>query len=260
MHTKSHSPQASQTATNATTTTTITFTSGEYRLHGILHRPAGPGPFPLVIGCHGLLATGDSPKQLALAGRMTDTGWAYFRFDHRGCGHSSGDLHTATTFAGRCQDLKMAARMLLALPDLEPPLGLFGSSFGGAVCLACAGDIEAAAIVTLAAPMASAGIDAATIEDLLSPEPYPGALNRAALKFDLSQQVAALSHLLVIHGSEDDVVPFDNAVRIHAAAKAPKALLELQGGDHRISDPRHQERFLAESVKWYENNCQPDRP
>jgi alpha-beta hydrolase superfamily lysophospholipase len=248
MHTKTSTPQTPQT--------TITFTSDEYQLHGTLHRPQGIGPFPLVIGCHGLMATGDSPKQIALAQGLSDLGMAYFRFDHRGCGKSTGELHTATTFAGRCEDLKRAAHMLLDLSDLRRPLGLFGSSFGGAVCLGCASELGAAAIVTLAAPIASSGIASAAVGDLLSSEPYPGALNRSALAFDLSEYVAAISHLLIIHGSGDEVVPFDNAVCIHAAAQDPKELLELTGGDHRISDPNHQRRFLASAAKWFGTNCQ----
>jgi dipeptidyl aminopeptidase/acylaminoacyl peptidase len=248
MHTASPAPRATQT--------TITFASGAYRLHGTLHRPPGAGPFPLVVGCHGLLASGDSPKQIALAQRLTELGIAYFRFDHRGCGLSAGELHTATTFAGRCRDLENAAHMLLDLPHLRRPLGLFGSSYGGAVCLACARDLGAAAIVTLAAPIASGGIASVAVADLLSSEPYPGALDRKALGFDLSERVAALSHLLIIHGSDDDVVPFDNAVRIHAAARAPKRLLALPDGDHRVSDPEHQRRFLASAAKWFETHCQ----
>ena len=139
---------------SAATQTRITFTSGEYQLNGSLHRPPGAGPCPLVIGCHGLMATAASPKQMALADRLSTLGIAYFRFDHRGCGSSEGDLHTATSFAGRCEDLKSAARTLLGRPELRRPLGLFGSSFGGAVCLDCAPALKPAAMVTLAAPIA----------------------------------------------------------------------------------------------------------
>lgn len=236
---------------SAATQTRITFTSGEYQLNGTLHRPPGPGPFPLVIGCHGLMATGDSPKQIALAGRLSDLGIAYFRFDHRGCGNSEGDLHTATTFEGRCEDLKSAVRMLLNRTDLRRPLGFFGSSFGGAVCLGCALALKPAAIVTLAAPIDSTSIAAEAVNDLLITEPYPGALDRDALHFDLTHYLSGISHLLVIHGSADDVVPVDNAIRIHAAVQAPTKLLKLKGGDHRVSNAEHQELFLNSAREWF---------
>jgi alpha-beta hydrolase superfamily lysophospholipase len=242
MHTKTPPPPSTQIA--------VPFTSGAYRLHGTLHRPAGYGPFSLVIGSHGLLATGDSAKQIALADLLARQGIAYFRFDHRGCGRSAGDLHTATTFKGRCQDLTNAARKLLQRSDLRRPLALFGSSFGGAVCLGCAQTLNAAAIVTLAAPIASEGIDAAAIEDLIAAQPYPGALDREGLRFDLSTEVKALSNLMIVHGTADRVVPFDNAVRLHAAARKPKMLLELPGGDHRISDQQHWQLLLDGASEW----------
>ncbi len=237
---------------NWATQTNIAVTSGDYQLHGTLHRPHGTGPFALVIGSHGLLASGESPKQIALAQQLTRRGLAYFRFDHRGCGQSEGDLHAATTFAGRCEDLLNAAKMLLERPDLRRPLGLFGSSFGGAVSLACARALDAAAVVTLAAPAASSGIAPDAIADFLATEPYPGAVNREALTFDLADPVSAVSNLLVIHGSADDVVPLDNARRLHAMAQAPKKLLELPEGDHRLSNPEHQEVFLSAAVDWFE--------
>jgi uncharacterized protein len=240
-----------KTTTPPATQIPITVTSDDYRLNGALHLPPGAGPFPLIIGCHGLLATGDSPKQISLAQRCVTQGLAYFRFDHRGCGASTGDFHTATTYAGRCQDLISAVQQLLSRPDLRRPLGLFGSSFGGAVCLECAPDLSPAAVVTLAAPIASAGIAAEAVQDLLATEPYPGALHRSALKFDLGPKIPAVSNLLVIHGTRDAVVPFDNATRIHTAAQTPKELLQLSGGDHRVSDPGHQQQFLQSAAGWF---------
>jgi alpha-beta hydrolase superfamily lysophospholipase len=245
MHTKNHNQPSSQSRTP------ISFTSGPYELSGILHSPRGTAPFPLVIGCHGLLASADSPKQIALAEHLTTRGVAYFRFDHRGCGRSQGELHEATSFAGRCEDLTSAARMLLSRPDLRRPLGLFGSSFGGAVCLGCAPALRPTAIVTLAAPIASATIAAEAVNDLLATEPYPGALDREGLRFDLTNHLSEISHLQVIHGTADAVVPYDNAIRIHAAAQAPKKLLKLESCDHRVSIPEHQQLFLKSAANWF---------
>lgn len=245
MHTRDHNQPSSQSRMR------ITFTSGPYELSGILHSPYGTGPFPLVIGCHGLLATADSPKQIALAERLTTHGMAYFRFDHRGCGRSQGELHEATSFAGRCEDLTGAAWMLLNRPDLRRPLGLFGSSFGGAVCLGCAPALQPAAIVTLATPITSAAIATEAVNDLLTFEPYPGAFDRDGLHFDLTNRLSEISHLQVIHGTADTVVPYDSAIRIHAAVKAPKKLLKLESCDHRVSIPEHQQLFLNSAANWF---------
>ncbi len=85
----------------------IHFISDSLRLCGILHLPLQKNP-PVVIGSHGLLSSGNSPKQIALAQICNARGIAYFRFDHRGCGKSEGDFASVTTFKGRCTDLACA--------------------------------------------------------------------------------------------------------------------------------------------------------
>jgi hypothetical protein len=69
----------------------ISFLSDNFLLRGILHIPAVEKG-PVIIGSHGLLSSGNSPKQIALARRCNDFGIAFFRFDHRGCGKSKGFL------------------------------------------------------------------------------------------------------------------------------------------------------------------------
>ena len=55
----------------------IYFGSDEYQLRGVLHLPAEKNP-PTVIGSHGLLSTGDSPKQIALAESLHGPGYCLF--------------------------------------------------------------------------------------------------------------------------------------------------------------------------------------
>ncbi|MGD9017875.1 MAG: damage-inducible protein CinA, partial [Desulfobacterales bacterium] len=78
----------------------IAFPADGHRLMGVLHLPAGD-PVGTVIGSHGLFSSGASPKQLELAHWCNRSRMAYFRFDHRGCGSSSGDFDTVTSLAGR---------------------------------------------------------------------------------------------------------------------------------------------------------------
>lgn len=224
----------------------ISFTAGKVRLAGVLHHPAG-SPSAVVIGCHGLMADKGSPKQVALAHRCVAEGIAYFRFDHRGCGESSGDFETDTSLENRRSDLIAAVDTIQSLMLKPTPIGLFGSSFGGTVCLTSAGSVAPFAMVTLAAPVQSRA--------LRLPEGSPPSLSAEMvehrLSFDIRHHLTAIDHILIVHGEKDETVPVSNAYMIHRLARHPKKLLILDSGDHRISDPIHQDLTMEQALQWF---------
>jgi uncharacterized protein len=218
------------------------------RLIGTLHLPERR-PAPLVIGCHGLLSDRRSPKQIALAVACCRAGLAFFRFDHRGCGDSSGNLETDTSLEARCRDLLGAIGHLALRPELAGPFGLFGSSMGGAVCLAVSARETVGPLVTFAAPVRSTPLLAAA-----AAPGVPADVRRMAEvlgpPFDLAPELSKVHHLLVVHGESDAVVPVAHAREIHASAGEPKRLLLQPGGDHPMSDPRHQQEFMRAAAAW----------
>lgn len=218
-----------------TSTLPITFPSGGFTLKGTLHLPESRRP-PLVIGCHGLMSTGDSPKQIALAEHCNHAGIAYFRFDHRGCGKSDGDIEADTSLEARCADLSSALQAVRSLEVTGTDIGLFGSSMGGAVCLAFAGTQHVASLVTVAALYQSEGIIDTPVMNL---------------SFDLFECLPRIQNILIFHGDQDEVVPLSHAETIFAHARNPKKLLTLRGGDHRMSKISHQEAFVREAVDWF---------
>jgi alpha-beta hydrolase superfamily lysophospholipase len=218
------------------------------RLAGTLHLPDRPRS-PLVIGCHGLLSDRRSPKQVALADACCRAGVAFFRLDHRGCGDSSGKLETDTSLDARCRDLLGAIAHLARRPDVAEPFGLFGSSMGGAVCLAVAARTAVGPLVTFAAPVRSTPLLAAA-----AVPGVPAEMRRMAEvlgpPFDLARDLPQVRNLLVVHGEADPVVPVAHAREIHAAAAEPKRIVLQPGGDHLMSDPRHQEEFMRAALRW----------
>ncbi len=228
---------------------TIWFQSDHYRLHGTLHLPAEPGP-PVVIGSHGLLSNGDSPKQIALAEKCSENGIAFFRFDHRGCGQSEGEFASATTFEGRCRDLLAGVHTLLAENKTGKRMALFGSSLGGSVVLATAARVKAQAVVTIAAPVRDQSIRAPYTNDAAN-LPLLSSINRENLAFDIGERLAGITHMLIFHGDADAIVPYENALEIHERAGAPKELVRLENGDHPMSLPAHQALFMKRSIQWY---------
>ncbi len=230
----------------------ISFKSDNRLLKGMLHLPLNELPH-LVVGSHGLESTGDSPKQIELANKCNDMGIAYFRFDHRGCGKSDGIFSEVTSIENRKTDLINAVNTIMKRDDIGNKLALFGSSMGGATCIATAKDLKAEAYIFIAAPVFG--------ETLLKPpeelEEKPGLsieFYQKLLNFDLSNNLSHLKNVLIFHGDHDDIVPIVNSETIFSNACEPKKFIVQKNGDHRISSPEHQKEFLTESLKWYKKH------
>ena len=226
----------------------LAFTCDGLRIEAVLHRPHTDAA-PVVIGSHGLFSDGDSPKQLALAHALNEQGIAFLRLDHRGCGRSEGAFDAVTTLDGRVNDLVAAVGVLKGALGDPFCLGLFGSSLGGSTCLAAASELKPARMVTLAAPADSRSLLARARQ--ASSADLPPVFASDALQFDLSDRLAAIDNLLVIHGEADEVVPVAHARRIYAASREPKRLLINPGGDHRVTDPDHQQAFIQACRDWF---------
>ena len=215
---------------------TVEFKSDGHALAGTLHRPKASAA-PIVIGCHGLMANRNSPKQVKLAQACCRQGIGYFRFDHRGCGESQGEFNRVTSLAGRRQDLLDAIRFVRSLDACNGHIGLFGSSMGGAVCLSVHDTADVAVMVTFAAPLHSRFSHA----DNHPPD----------LSFDITGESHQVKNILILHGECDEVVPLSHARRLYGHASHPKKLIIQPGGDHRMSDPDHQATFIRKSTNWF---------
>ena len=226
--------------------TEIHFLSETFWLKGVLHLPSIVNP-PFVIGSHGLFSDKDSPKQIALAQRCNQLDMAYFRFDHRGCGASKAPFDEVTSLEARRTDLKAAVKMLTSRSDLGVPMGLFGSSMGGSVCLSAARELAARAVVTWAAPVRSADLipqqDGETGGPASPFEKHP---------FDIAPAVAGLRNLLIFHGEADQIVPIAHAREISAQADEPKKRVVFSHSDHRMSRAADQQAFVQLAARWFQ--------
>jgi alpha-beta hydrolase superfamily lysophospholipase len=175
---------------------------------------------------------------------------AFFRFDHRGVGDSQGPFAEVTSVQQRRRDVLDAVVCLRKRTDLGNRTGLFGSSMGGAVCLSAAADITPQAIVVNAAPIRSlsAGIQPPQPSDSRM-QGLPSGIRQA--QFDLGPKLKGLSHVLVIHGDKDTVVPVSHAHEIFRRVDQPKRLLIQKRGDHLMSSPQHQKAFVEIAARWF---------
>ncbi|MBU1162078.1 MAG: lysophospholipase [Proteobacteria bacterium] len=227
----------------------ITFTSDEFLLKGTLHLPETDLP-PVVIGSHGLLSNSSSPKQIALARECNAHGIAYFRFDHRGCGQSEGVFNEVTSLNGRRSDLINAVNFIQQRNDIGTRVGLFGSSMGGTVCMSVADALDIDAWVTYASPVRSSSIASALkkSDDVESINPL---LDQKHLAWNISDQLKHLHHIFILHGDSDVVVSPSNAHEIYTKSGHPKKLIIQKGGNHVMSNKKHQKDFLREAVNWF---------
>jgi uncharacterized protein len=229
---------------------TIPFKADGLTLVGSLHLPDAENA-SFIIGCHGLAANRNSPKQIDLARTCNEHGLAYFRFDHRGCGDSQGDFVDATTLEARCRDLDQAVKTISAHSAVNSMAGLFGSSFGGTVALAYACNHDVPRLMTYAAPLNSHDIQHDSIRDSKG-RMHPAAGLPRNLAFDLEPNLQSVRNICVVHSSSDETVPVAHARRIYDGANEPKSLQIFKGGDHRMSDPDHQQLFRKLFIQWFD--------
>jgi len=229
----------------------ITFISDGLLLKGILHMPAVAKP-PVVIGSHGLLSNSNSPKQIELARHCNKCDIAYFRFDHRGCGESSGVFQEVTTLEARRKDLLCAISAMKKRKDVKNRFGLFGSSLGGAVCLSVGNRSDVNVIITFAAPVNSRSI-ADTANKYDNQAPHEHLFYKKNLRFDISDKLSGICNILILHGDQDAIVPPSHARKIYRAADQPKKLVMQKQGDHLMNNKDHQVEFIKEAVAWFKS-------
>jgi alpha-beta hydrolase superfamily lysophospholipase len=219
----------------------ISFLSENFLLKGTLHIPSDERG-PVVIGSHGLLSSGNSPKQIELARRCNEFGIAFFRFDHRGCGESEGVFKEVTSLDARCVDIQNAVETVHR-HGYDSRIGLFGSSMGGAACIAVASQSNIDSMVINAAPIRSLMIK--------RPAEKEDQIDYKRLSFDVSGKLRQINNILIFHGKADQVVPVSNALEIYEKAGDPKKLIFQENGDHLMTNPAHQKEFIREAGLWF---------
>jgi fermentation-respiration switch protein FrsA (DUF1100 family) len=226
----------------------VSFSSEGYKLSGILHIP-DVWSRACVIASHGLLSSKNSEKYIALGERLSREGLSMLRFDFRGIEESEGRPED-DTISRRIVDLGSAIDFVRSRPGLGNRVGLVGSSLGGYVSLIKASrDKEIRAIVIWATPF--------HLDDLGSKkqkEDYP--LPAEAFFKDLPNHrllplLPKVSNCMVIHGEEDELVPVDQAWEIFHNLGGGKEIHIIEGGDHRLTEPKHRQRAMELTVEWF---------
>lgn len=200
---------------------TVFYQNAGLRLEGYFYKPAGEGPFPLVVYSHGS-RRGEERIELPVAfiGRLLPpAGYAVFVPERRGYGKSDGatfsdevGLDTGIRFVTRVRseadDVLAGLEYAVKTFPVDPKrVALMGFSFGGMV-------------TTFAAPRASV---AAIVNQA------PGALNwnkNAELRRALVEAAGGIRAPMLCMAAENDLTT-ENVKSICAAAKARGAAAEV---------------------------------
>ena len=106
----------------------ITFRNGDVTLTGTLVLPEGKGPFPAVVYAHG---SGPLTRDSLYGATFYPLGVAYFSFDKRGTGQSTGNWRTAS-LEELAADVLAGMQALKTRPDIRGNrIGVIGISQGG---------------------------------------------------------------------------------------------------------------------------------
>ncbi len=146
--------------------------------------------------------------------------------DYRGYGLSDGE----TSEDGTRADARAAYDYLLSRRDINPQeIVLFGRSLGAAVAIDLAADLEHGALI-LEAPFTSINAMAKKIFPFLP----TGMLLKT--RYDSISKIKTVHlPLLILHGDQDQVVPFAQGQALFGAANAPKTFYTIQGAGHNDS-------------------------
>ncbi len=153
--------------------------------------------------------------------------------DYRGYGRSEGRPSEAGTY----RDAEAAWRYLRTARDLAPSdIVLFGRSLGGAVATWLATEVSPGALI-IESTFTSVPDMAARLYPFLPVRTF------ARIRYDAESHIGHVScPVLIAHSRGDEIVPFEHARRLHAAAREPKTLLEMRG--------RHNDGFLVSGEQY----------
>ena len=222
--------------------------------------PAVVAHSPCMIICHGMpagpksseFAKDDPINELSygeIAQLFADLGIATVIFNFRGTGLSTGDYHPL----GWVADLESVLAWVVTRPEIDPDrIGIMGSSMGGVIALKVASSREDLRfLVSYASPSSTTRpadplvhIERYRSLGIITTPGFPDDPEVWSKEYDAINPVYHIdkinsSHILLVHGDADDVVPVQALYDLAGIAPAHTELRVIEGAGHRFrSEPR----------------------
>ena len=245
------------------------FTSEGETLRGHFVLPLGTGPFPGICKFHGLPG---SPDQIGgIATRLAEAGFAVLTFDFRGFRSSEGLFR----LANQVKDAKLAITHLLESRYTKGEwVGVYGSSYGGAVAILAAARDPRISAVGIRAPVydtlwfARSPMIPKAVKELIqnTPDQMHG-LTDPQIRQDIirwmvedAKQLNPMNEiykiaprsLFIITGDADIGIDLAGVKQLFDAAKNPKEMVVVKGADHYLSNPAVYEKTVNVVIAWFQ--------
>lgn len=193
----------------------------------------------LVILGHGVTGNKDRPLLVELADALAELGWPCLRISFSGNGESEGtfvDSHITKEIG----DLGAVIDQV----GTGKRIAYIGHSMGGAVgALSAARDERLKVLVSLAGMVRTAEFVQREFGDVTPDEGYMWdelecPLSQAYVNdlMQISDTLAAVRELripwLLLHGTDDDVVPASDSVELERVLRGPRSLVKIKGAGH----------------------------
>lgn len=233
------------------------FNSNGETLHGIIRVPEGTGKFPAVILCHGFDSNKNHELMFGLWDIISRAGFVCLRFDFTGHGESGGSFKEFT-ISQEVRDVRSAIEFMKKSGVVdEKRIALVGFSLGASVSLLTSVKEKIKCVAEIA------GI--ARLEDFIRSKFSDYQISewkrRGYIQFhnfdELSVDVLNDIHrhdvlpsvkdikcpLLIVHGTHDSIIPFENAREIFNHANDPKRLELIDDAEHFFPNEKHREQL-----------------
>lgn len=224
----------------------------------------------IVILCHGFLSNKDSRTNIRLTDLLIPKGISTLRFDWFGMGESSGSFADITVTA--CQ-----SQLESLLEEVKKrgyrDIGLIGSSFGGLLAILVAAHHPELFALGLKCPVpdfpemldVEFGKDGIakwkqtnTIPNVTGgsePVPLNFEFYKNCQKFNAYVQAEHITTpCLIVHGKQDELVPFHQIERLEESLAGEKQLHLLEEADHHFGKPEDFRIMSIALADWMVNH------
>ncbi len=241
----------------------ISWDSDGLRIVGELYLPQSRKKVPGLIICHGIPAKVKGPEDRGyplLAERFCRETFGVIIFNFRGAGASEGNFD----ILGWARDLERGLDYALSLPNLDnKKLYVMGFSGGAAVSIYVAAHRqEIRALVSCASPaefrdlVTRPGLDDflkhAREVGIIKDADFPTSMEEWKGNFRTVEPLNWIDRipprpLLLLQGTQDDVVDQSHAKRLYAKVAGKAELFLIEGGGHRL---RVEEKAMEKAMEW----------
>jgi dienelactone hydrolase len=219
------------------------------KMVGVLKKPVGSGPHPVVMLIPGLDSTKEELQSTEAL--FLQRGLATFSVDGPGQGESEYDLPIRPDWEVPGGELLEA---IASRPDIDGDrMGVWGVSLGGyyaprvasgvdrvKACIALAGPFNFQEVIDTAPELTRATFQVRSHS--LSREEA----REKAGELNMAGQAEKIScPLLIVFGKQDRLIPYRHAEQLYAAAGGPKELLMLEDGNHGCMNVAAKHRYRS---------------